>query len=34
MHKVALLPEKKRTELFRETAAQKGMTPAIAEKDF
>ena len=34
MHKIALLPEKKRTELFRETAAQKGMTPAIAEKDF
>ena len=34
MYKVAHLPEAKRTELFRETAAQKGMTPAIAEKDF
>jgi len=34
MHKIAQLPEAKRTELFRETAAQKGMTPAIAEKDF
>ena len=34
MHKIARLPETERTELFRETAAQKGMTPAIAEKDF
>ena len=34
MHKIARLPEAKRTELFRESAAQKGMTPAIAEKDF
>ncbi len=34
MHKIAQLSEAKRTELFRETAAQKGMTPAIAEKDF
>jgi hypothetical protein len=34
MHKIARLPEEKRTELFLETAAQKGMTPAIAEKDF
>ena len=34
MYKVARLSETKRTELFRETAAQKGMTPAIAEKDF
>ena len=34
MHKIARLPEEKRTELFHETAAQKGMTPAIAEKDF
>jgi len=34
MHKIARLPEKKRSELFLETAAQKNMTPAIAEKDF
>ena len=34
MHKIAQLAEAKRTELFRETAAQKGMTPTIAEKDF
>jgi len=34
MHKVAQLSEKDRSELFRETAARKGMTAAIAEKDF
>ena len=34
MYKIARLPEKQRSELFLETAAQKNMTPAIAEKDF
>ncbi|MDA8429608.1 MAG: nucleotidyl transferase AbiEii/AbiGii toxin family protein [Geobacteraceae bacterium] len=34
MDKVAGLPEKQRNELFSETAARRGMTPAIVEKDF
>ncbi len=34
MDKVALLPSNERSELFRETSAQLGMSPAIAEKDF
>lgn len=34
MESVARLPPAKRRDLFAETAAQKGMTPAIVEKDF
>lgn len=34
MDKVAGLPSAQRNELFSETAAQRGMTPAIVEKDF
>ncbi|MDT8403006.1 nucleotidyl transferase AbiEii/AbiGii toxin family protein [Sulfuriflexus sp.] len=34
MDKVARLGEQQRVELFRETAATLGMTPAIVEKDF
>ena len=34
MDKVAGLPAEKRRELFSEAAAQRGMTPAIMEKDF
>jgi len=34
MNSVAALSEDKRRELFAGTAAQKGMTAAIAEKDF
>lgn len=34
MDKVAGLPAKQRNELFSETAARRGMTPAIVEKDF
>jgi hypothetical protein len=34
MDKVARLSQAERSELFSETAARKGMTPAIAEKDF
>lgn len=34
MDKVARLSQAERSELFTETAARKGMTPAIAEKDF
>jgi predicted nucleotidyltransferase component of viral defense system len=34
MESVALLPPAQRAELFSETAARKGMTPAIVEKDF
>jgi len=34
MDKVAALPATQRAELFSETAARKGMTPAIVEKDF
>ena len=34
MDKVARLSEKKRFELFQETATIKGTTPAIVEKDF
>lgn len=34
MDKVARLDEQQRAELFRETAAIKGMTPAVVEKDF
>lgn len=34
MDKVALLAPNERSELFRETAAQMGMVPAIVEKDF
>jgi predicted nucleotidyltransferase component of viral defense system len=32
--RVALLPSNERSELFRETSAQLGMSPAIVEKDF
>jgi hypothetical protein len=31
MERVALLPVAQRSELFRETAARQGMTPAVAE---
>ncbi|MGE4343743.1 MAG: nucleotidyl transferase AbiEii/AbiGii toxin family protein [Geoalkalibacter sp.] len=34
MDKVARLSQAERSELFTETAARRGMTPAIAEKDF
>lgn len=34
MDKVARLSEQQRAELFQETAALRGMTPAIVEKDF
>ncbi len=34
MYKIAQLSEAQRKELFLETSAKKGMTPAIAEKDF
>ncbi len=34
MEKVARLSQEERSALFTETAARKGMTPAIAEKDF
>ena len=34
MDKVARLNEQQRAELFQETAAVKGMTPAVVEKDF
>jgi hypothetical protein len=34
MEKVATLPAKDRAELFRETATRRGLSNAIAEKDF
>ena len=34
MEKVARLSQEERSALFTETAARKGMTPAIVEKDF
>jgi len=34
MNKVAHLPADQRAELFSETAARKGIGPAIIEKDF
>lgn len=34
MDGVAHLPAKQRRELFQETAARRGMTPAVIEKDF
>jgi len=34
MDKVAGLPAAQRSELFSESAARRGMTPAIVEKDF
>jgi len=34
MNKVAQLSAKERTELFSESAAKKGINPAIIEKDF
>lgn len=34
MDRVARLPAQQRSELFSETAAQKGTTPAVVEKDF
>jgi hypothetical protein len=34
MDKVAALPAAQRSELFAETAARRGTTPAIAEKNF
>jgi len=34
MDRVAQWPDRDRSELFRETAARKGMVPAIIEKDF
>jgi len=34
MDKIAGLSITERSELFSETAAQRGMTPAIVEKDF
>ena len=32
--RVARLPARERSELFSETATQKGTTPAVVEKDF
>ena len=34
MDKIAKLPSDQRSELFQETAARKGMTPNVVEKDF
>ncbi len=34
MNKVANLPPQQRHELFRESAALRGMNPAAIEKDF
>ena len=34
MDKVALLPSSERAELFQETSARRGVSPAIIEKDF
>lgn len=34
MEKVARIPARERSELFSETATQKGTTPAVVEKDF
>ena len=34
MDRVARLPAQQRSELFSETATQKGNTPAVVEKDF
>ncbi len=34
MERVARLPARERSELFSETATQKGTTPAVVEKDF
>lgn len=34
MDKVARLSAAQRQELFTETAARQGMTPAVVEKDF
>lgn len=34
MDSIARWPSKERTELFRETATRRGLTPAIIEKDF
>ena len=34
MERVARLPARERSELFSESAAQKGTTPAVVEKDF
>jgi hypothetical protein len=34
MDRVARLPAQQRSELFSETATQKGTTPAVVEKDF
>ena len=34
MDKVARLDQQQRKDLFSETATQRGMTPAIVEKDF
>lgn len=34
MNKIAQLPQQQRMELFRQTAAQRGMTEQIVEKDF
>ena len=34
MDKVALLTAAERSELFRESAARRGMSPAVIEKDF
>jgi hypothetical protein len=34
MERVARFPARERSELFSETATQKGTTPAVVEKDF
>jgi len=34
MNKVSNLPDQQRRELFRESAALRGMNPAVVEKDF
>ena len=34
MDKVASLPADQRRDLFREAGAQRGMSPAVVEKDF
>jgi predicted nucleotidyltransferase component of viral defense system len=34
MDEIAKLPKRQRNQLFQETAARKGMTPNVVEKDF
>ena len=34
MERIARLPARERSDLFSESATQKGTTPAVVEKDF